>query len=234
VVTALEADRKRVSARRADVAYYTRAVSREETEVIEEVGRREISGATVHEGRITIRYQVVGYERRGLFDGQRISRHPLRMPEYVFESEGLWMKVADEAARDIEASGFDLGGTLHAFEHAAISCIPLFALCDKGDIGGISYTHYPAFGRSAIFIYDGQEGGVGLARRVFDVIARWLDAVIKVIGECPCEAGCPSCVQDPMCGSGNQPLDKAGALYMAGRLSGKGRGGNGASNIRRA
>lgn len=224
VVTALDADKKRVSARQADVAYYTRAVTREETEVIEEDARREISGASVHEGRITIRYQVVGYERRGLFDGQRISRHPLRMPEYIFESEGLWMKVSDEAARDIEASGFDLGGTLHAFEHAAISCIPLFALCDKGDIGGISYTHYPAFGGSAIFIYDGQEGGVGLARRVFDVIGRWMDAVIRVIGECPCEAGCPSCVQDPQCGSGNQPLDKAGALHLARKLSGRGEG----------
>jgi DEAD/DEAH box helicase domain-containing protein len=99
-------------------------------------------------------------------------------------------------------------------EHAAIACIPLFALCDRGDIGGLSYTFYPGLRKPAIFMYDGHEGGIGLTKRALAVLEDWFKTTLKVIEECPCEDGCPSCVQDPQCGSGNQPLDKAGAKLL--------------------
>ena len=111
------------------------------------------------EGRIRIRHQVIGYEKKGLFDRQRFSRHDLDMPECVFETEGIWLKHPEKLMAELKAEGFEVAGTLHAFEHAAISTLPLFALCDKGDIGGLSYELYPEFGVSTIFIYDGQEVG---------------------------------------------------------------------------
>jgi len=136
------------------------------------------------------------------------------MPDYIFETEGLWIQIDSALQSSIESKGFDLAGTLHAVEHTAIACIPLFALCDRGDIGGLSYTLYPKFKQPAIFIYDGYEGGIGLTKRATEVIEDWLSATLKIIDECPCEEGCPSCVQDPQCGSANQPLDKEGAKYL--------------------
>jgi DEAD/DEAH box helicase domain-containing protein len=221
-VQELDLEHRRVRAREVDVRYYTQALTNEETDVINETRKKRAKGFSVHEGSIRIRQRVVGYDKKGLFDGQRISRHGLDMPECVFDTEGIWLRLSEGLIAEAEELGFDVGGTLHAFEHAAISALPLFALCDKSDIGGISYEHYPPFGSSAIFIYDGMEGGVGLSRRAFDVLREWLKATLALMEECPCESGCPSCVQDPQCGSGNQPLDKGGATWLTRRLLSEG------------
>ncbi|MEW6420054.1 MAG: Zn-binding domain-containing protein [Nitrospirota bacterium] len=185
--------------------------------VREEKDRLSFKEFSVYWGSLTMTQRVYGYDRKGIFDRVRISRHGIEMPEYIFETEGLWIRM-DAAVQSSIEEGFDLAGTLHAVEHAAIACIPLFALCDRGDIGGLSYTFYPEFKESAIFIYDGYEGGTGLTRRTSEVIRDWLKNTLKIIQECPCEEGCPSCVQDPQCGSGNQPLDKEGARCLLERL----------------
>ena len=213
-VTELDTEKKRVRCRNVDVNYYTQALSREETEVLQEKEMRDEKGFSFHWGTLRTTQKITGYDRKRIFDRTRISRHSLDMPEYVFQTEGLWISISEETESFLESKGFDLAGTLHAVEHTAIACIPLFALCDRGDIGGLSYTKYPAFGRPSIFMYDGYEGGVGLTKRALEVIRDWLTATLKVIDECPCEDGCPSCVQDPQCGSGNQTLDKEGAKHL--------------------
>jgi DEAD/DEAH box helicase domain-containing protein len=213
-ITELDTEKKKVTCRDADASYYTQALSREETEVLLEKDVKDEKGFSIHWGVLRTTQKITGYDKKRIFDRTRISRHSLDMPEYVFQTEGLWISISEEIQSFIESKGFDLAGTLHAVEHTAIACIPLFALCDRGDIGGLSYTLYPAFGRPAIFMYDGYEGGMGLTRRAMEVIRDWLTATLKVIDECPCENGCPSCIQDPQCGSGNQPLDKEGAKYL--------------------
>ncbi|MEJ2255112.1 MAG: DEAD/DEAH box helicase [Nitrospirota bacterium] len=205
----------KVFAREVDVSYYTRVLTDEDTEVRRQYGEKRLTGFSLHEGSLSMRYRVVGYDKKGLFDGRSLGRSRLEMPEYGFDTEGIWLILAEDMVASVEAEGFDLPGTLHAFEHAAISAIPLYALCDKNDIGGLSYPLYPKFNRSAIFIYDGHEGGVGLSRHVFGLFRDWFAATGRVITECPCESGCPSCVQDPQCGSGNEPLDKWGAARLA-------------------
>ena len=114
----------------------------------------------------------------------------------------------------METEGFELSGTIHAAEHALIASIPLFALCDRGDIGGLSHTCFPEFNQPAIFVYDGHEGGVGLTNRALEIAEAWFAATLKIIEECPCSNGCPSCVQDPHCGNRNDPLDKQGAKFL--------------------
>jgi DEAD/DEAH box helicase domain-containing protein len=210
----LDIEKKKVICREMDVNYYTQALSKEETEVIKEKEIKEFKGISVHWGSLMITQKITGYEKKRIFDRVRISRHSLDMPEYVFETEGLWIMIDGGIQYFIREKGVELAGTLHAVEHAAIACIPLFALCDRGDIGGLSYTYYPGFKHPAIFIYDGYEGGIGLTKRTTEVIEDWLMTTLKIIEECPCEEGCPSCVQDPQCGSGNQPLDKEGAKYL--------------------
>jgi DEAD/DEAH box helicase domain-containing protein len=212
-IVELDLERRKAIGREVDVNYFTHALSREETEVIEEAEAKNYRDLSVHWGSLKTTQKIVGFEKKRIFDRVRISRHDLDMPDYVFETEGLWIKI-DKTTKAFIEEGFDLAGTLHAVEHAAIACIPLFALCDRGDIGGLSYTLYPRFKEPVIFIYDGYEGGIGLTRRATEVIGEWLMATFKVLEECPCEEGCPSCVQDPQCGSGNQPLDKDGAKAL--------------------
>lgn len=220
-VTDFDLEDKKIFSKEVDVLYYTQALSKEDTEIIEEKEEKELGRFTVHWGTLRMTNRVTGYERKNIFDRTRISRHELEMPQYTFDSEGLWIQIDRDAESSILSRGYDLAGTLHAAEHATISCIPLFALCDKGDIGGLSYTLNPRFRRPAIFIYDGYEGGIGLTRRAFDVMEEWFRAALAVIAECPCEEGCPSCVQDPQCGSGNQPLDKEGAKFLLERWVGQ-------------
>ncbi|MFA4827782.1 MAG: DEAD/DEAH box helicase [Thermodesulfovibrionales bacterium] len=222
-ISELLLEERKAICREADVQYYTQARSKDETEVIREIEARKLGllgdspearSLEVYRGMLRMKNRVIGYDRKDIFNRTRISRHDLDMPEYVFETEGLWMKIDEDTQVAIENGYYDLAGTLHAFEHVTIASMPLFALCDKGDIGGLSYTFYPRFKEPAIFIYDGYEGGIGLTKRCFDVIEEWFAKALEIVRECPCESGCPSCVQDPQCGSGNNPLDKDGARFL--------------------
>jgi DEAD/DEAH box helicase domain-containing protein len=219
-ITKLDLLGRKAFSREVDAGYYTHALSREETEVLREERRKSLAHFQIHWGKLRISHQVTGYDRRGLFDGERISRHGLEMPISLFDTEGLWVPIDEGTKEAIESQGYDLGGTLHAVEHVAIRCIPLFVLGDPGDIGGLSYSSYPAFKRPAIFLYDGYEGGIGFTARAFEVAEDWLAATLHLVGECPCEEGCPSCVQDPQCGSANEPLDKLGAIFLLQQLLG--------------
>jgi DEAD/DEAH box helicase domain-containing protein len=194
--------------------YYTQPRSEGKTEIIAEKERRRLAGIECSWGTMKITSKVTGYDKKRTFDRRRISSHNLDLPEYVFETEGLWTVMDRGTKSDIESAGFDLGGTLHAVEHTAIAAMPLFALCDRGDMGGLSHTCFQDFGLPAIFLYDGYEGGVGLAKRALEIGEDWLKATLGIIEECPCTEGCPSCVQDAQCGNRNEPLDKEGAKFL--------------------
>ena len=150
---------------------------------------------------------MFGRDRLGLFE--------LDLPPLTFETVGLWITLPDAVRDRVVASEGHFMGGIHALEHALISLFPLLAICDRGDIGGISYPLHPQIGRSAIFIYDGHPGGVGLAAKGFEGIADLLRRTTALLRACPCESGCPSCTQSPKCGNGNTPLDKQAALLIA-------------------
>jgi DEAD/DEAH box helicase domain-containing protein len=139
------------------------------------------------------------------------------MPETTFETEAIWylpeywmLAGVDEMPR--------LLGTLHAAEHSMIALLPLWAMCDRWDIGGLSTNLHYQTGRPTVFIYDGHAGGVGIARRGFDQLEGWVGDTAALLAGCPCESGCPSCVQSPKCGNLNEYLDKAGALTLLQRM----------------
>jgi DEAD/DEAH box helicase domain-containing protein len=114
----------------------------------------------------------------------------------------------------LQGEGLDLAGGLHAAEHASIAMLPLFALCDRNDIGGVSTIMHPDTDEAGIFIYDAYPGGVGIAEMGFHKIEDLWAAALKVIAECPCHEGCPSCVHSPKCGNNNEPLDKKAARVL--------------------
>ena len=213
-VDELDLARKKAICSEVKPNYYTKPLSKGATEVLEEIEKRECNDMPLHWGMLRITEKVTAYDKIRTYDNVRISTNTLDLPEHVFDTEGLWFKIGDKTKGEIEAQGFDLGGTLHAVEHALIACMPLVSLCDRGDIGGLSHTGFPAFGLPAIFIYDGHEGGVGLSKRVYEIFEELLERTLHILDDCPCSDGCPSCLQDPQCGNRNEPLDKKGAQFL--------------------
>jgi DEAD/DEAH box helicase domain-containing protein len=213
-VDELDLIRKKAICSEVTAAYYTQPLSSGSTEIIEERKKRDCQGVQLHWGMLRITEKVTAYDKKRSYDNARISTIPLDLPEHIFETEGLWFKVDEPVTREMESSGTDLGGSLHAVEHALIACMPLFSLCDRGDIGGLSHTRFPEFGLPAVFIYDGHEGGTGLSMRTYEVFGELLAATLKVLDDCHCSSGCPSCTQDPQCGNRNEPLDKKGARFF--------------------
>lgn len=214
LVTELDLRAHKAVCRESDVPYYTQPLSMEKTEVLELREKRRLKTLGINWGELRITQRITGYDRKRIYDSVRIASHTLDLPEYVFETEGLWIMIDPPSEKAISAEGLDLAGTLHAVEHAGIASMPLFALCDRGDVGGLSHTRFPEFDRPAIFVYDGHEGGVGLSRRVLEIAEEWLTSTLRIIEECPCSDGCPSCVQDPHCGNRNNPLSKEGAKFL--------------------
>ena len=197
--------------------YYTQA-KKETTTAIEEVLRSERRlGLELSFGRVSVTEQVVGYQMKSIRDQSTIELVALDLPQTSFDTEAVWYLPGPDQLVGLEQMP-RLLGTLHAAEHAMIAILPLWAMCDRWDIGGLSTNLHFQTARPTIFVYDGHTGGVGITERGFDVFEGWVEDTAKMLEGCPCESGCPSCVQSPKCGNLNEPLDKAGALELLGRL----------------
>ena len=162
---------------------------------------------------------MVGFQRKAIADGSVIDATPLDLPETSFETEGVWFCPESDLLAGIDEMP-TLVSALHAAEHALISLLPLFAMCDRWDIGGLSTNVHEQTGRPTIFVYEGHAGGVGISERGFDCFAEWAADTARLLARCPCRAGCPSCVQSPKCGNLNELLDKAAARTLLERMTG--------------
>lgn len=197
-----------------DAHYHTSAVSSEETEIMETFDTKDFKNFSISLGRLRATEEVVGYRKKDIATGRTLGEYPLHLPASIFETVGVWMEVDPALVDEAKEKGFSAAGGLHALEHAAIAALPLYAMCDRMDLGGVSYVSNPELGGPAIFIYDGHPGGVGLARRGFETVLDWFSSTLALMEECPCDVACPSCTQDPHCGSGNDPLDKRAAMII--------------------
>ena len=215
-VISLDVHKRRVIARPVDLDYYTNALSEEETEVLSRWKEERSNRIQVYLGRLRVTERVIGYEKRRVLGGERIGRVSLELPPSIFETVGLWIELGKIIQGLVIKKGLSFLGGLHAAEHALIGLFPLFALCDRWDLGGVSYEFHPQVKGPAIFIYDGYPDGVGLAERAYSVLPNLLSRTLTLLQTCPCEEGCPSCIQSPKCGSGNQPLDKKAACLVLG------------------
>ncbi|GLZ32961.1 hypothetical protein Lesp02_51490 [Lentzea sp. NBRC 105346] len=180
--------------------------------VVDTVESLSFDGVTVSLGSVEVTTQVVGYLRR-LPSGKVIDQIPLDLPSQTLDTRAVWYTISDSLLGDV-LEHRRVAGALHAAEHAAIGLLPLFAVCDRWDIGGVSTAVHPDTGAATVFVHDGHPGGAGFADRGFAAIVPWLTATREAISSCTCPFGCPSCVQSPKCGNGNEPLDKAGAVAV--------------------
>ena len=199
---------------------------REETEIyIERIeAKRDVLGVELHFGIVSVSEQVIAFQRKRIGDGhgdEAFDFVALDLPEQSYATQALWYVLPDELAGP-EALPPDVQlGALHASEHTQIAVLPLLAMCDRWDIGGLSTNVHMQTGRPTIFIYDGHPGGVGISRRGYDEFDRLVGDAARLVGECPCAEGCPSCVQSPKCGNLNDHLHKAGAIELMGNMLGR-------------
>jgi DEAD/DEAH box helicase domain-containing protein len=198
--------------------WYTQAKKETMTSIVEPRRVERRLGMDLGFGEIEVTEQVVAYERKTISGQERIELVPLDLPSTSFSTEAIWFLPEPYQLAELEEMP-RLLGTLHAAEHALIALLPLWAMCDRWDIGGLSTNIHPQTGRPTVFVYDGHAGGVGIAERGFEQFEGWVRDTAAMIRGCPCSDGCPSCVQSPKCGNLNDMLDKAGALAFLGRLA---------------
>ncbi|HEY9566094.1 MAG TPA: DEAD/DEAH box helicase [Nocardioides sp.] len=165
-------------------------------------------------GEVDVSHQVVSYLKRRIPSGEVMSEEPLDLPVRTLHTSAVWWTVPPGVLCDAGLEEADLPGAAHAAEHASIGLLPLFATCDRWDIGGVSTALHPDTGQLTVFVYDGHPGGAGFSERGFAVAREWLTATREAIADCSCREGCPSCIQSPKCGNQNNPLDKAGAVRL--------------------
>jgi DEAD/DEAH box helicase domain-containing protein len=216
-VVQLDLELRRAFVEPFDGDWYTQA-KRETDMYIERLDdRREWLGVRLSYGTVVVTEQVVAYQTRRLSDHEVLDLVALDLPQTSFSTKALWYELpASIVSEDLPLD--QLLGALHAAEHTQIAVLPLLAMCDRWDIGGLSTNLHPQTGGPTIFIYDGHPGGIGITRRGFLAFDALVDDAHRLIGECPCEKGCPSCVQSPKCGNLNEPLSKLGAAQLMGRM----------------
>ncbi|HTW43302.1 MAG TPA: DEAD/DEAH box helicase [Solirubrobacteraceae bacterium] len=241
-VRELDLQRRRALVAPFDGDFYTQPKSQADTEIVRLLDRRTALGVTLSFGEVSVTETVLAFQRRRLSDHAHVDLFALDLPPTSFPTQALWFELPGEgplagalglghaapasAAAPAPAAATPAGvlppdallGALHATEHAQIAVLPLIAMCDRWDIGGLSTNFHPQTGCPTIFLYDGHPGGIGIARTAFQRFEELCEDARRLIAGCPCASGCPSCVQSPKCGNLNEPLHKAGALALLERL----------------
>ncbi|HSE09155.1 MAG TPA: DEAD/DEAH box helicase [Nocardioidaceae bacterium] len=214
LVLTLDLDENVAVVTRADPDYSTFAREVTDIAITQEREHTAWGPARVSFGDVRVTHQVVSYLKRRVPSGEVLGEEPLDLPERALDTKAVWWTLPPALLEEAGLDDKDLPGAAHAAEHAAIGLLPLFATCDRWDIGGVSTALHPDTGQLTVFVYDGHPGGAGFAERGFDAAAEWWTATREAIDACACEDGCPSCVQSPKCGNGNNPLDKHAAVAL--------------------
>jgi DEAD/DEAH box helicase domain-containing protein len=214
----LDLAQRRALVRPFEGDWYTQPKKESETWIEQVRERRECCGVELSYGIVSVTEQVVAYQKKRVADHSVVDLLALDMPEHEFVTQALWYELPDELLRE-EFPLEVLQGSLHAAEHGQIAVLPLIAMCDRWDIGGLSTAFHRQTGRATIFVYDGHPGGVGITRVGYERFEALVDDALRLIAECTCRAGCPSCVQSPKCGNLNEPLNKRGAVELLSRMA---------------
>lgn len=214
LITDLDMESGTAYAVQTDVPYYTQVRDYTETRVLKVHKEKRAGRTKAYLGEVNVSTEVVGFKRKAHITEEILGEEYISLPVQSFDTISVWFDVPPDTLDYINKEKLDLMGGLHAVEHAAIGVLPLFAMCDRNDIGGISTPIHPDTGKPQVFIHDGHPGGVGISEHGYEIIEDLWRATLDVIIECPCEEGCPGCIQSPKCGNNNQPLDKSVARLL--------------------
>ena len=198
----------------AEVDYYTQALEINDLQIIRPLREQQFVRTKAYWGPVRVTQQVIGYRRVRHFTEEKSKETELDLPPNAFQTRALWWDIPLNWQKAIKRRGWSFSGGLHAIEHAFMGLLPLYAMCDRLDIGGHTTLSHPETGRSQIFIYDAHPGGVGISEQGFQMISALWQATLTSIKECPCEFGCPGCIYSPNSGDRNKSLDKKAAIWI--------------------
>ncbi len=213
-ITKLDIGGHTAYAAKAKVGWHTNVRTTKSTEILSIRAEGMVHGMKVCLGKLRVTETITGYERRENATRRLLDILPLELPPQTFVTEGLWFCIPDEARIATEEQFYHFMGSIHAMEHISIALMPMLVMADRNDFGGISIPMHHQVGGPAVFVYDGLPGGAGLTAGAFEQLEALLQNVRQVLKKCPCETGCPSCIQSPKCGAGNRPLDKQGCIFL--------------------
>jgi len=220
-VSELDLERRVALVRKSEADYYTQTRDLTDVEVLRAIEEGWIREAAALYGEVKVTRQVIGFQRKLGSTQDVIDEFALTLPAQTLVTKALWWILPPALLSRARIEAAALPGTVHAAEHAAIGLLPLVATCDRWDVGGLSTPFHPDTGSATIFIYDGYPGGAGITERGYQSGERLLEATFEAVRQCPCARGCPSCVQSPKCGNGNEPLDKQGAVALLAAMLGR-------------
>jgi len=198
----------------SDAHYYTQSKDLTDLRILDTMQEKTAGTSKVYLGEVEVTTTVIGFKKKKVYTEEIVGEEPLDLPPQSFRTIALWFDMPSNIVEILAKQGLYFAGGLHAAEHAAISMLPLFALCDRNDIGGVSTPLHTDTDQAQIFIYDAHPGGVGITEKGYELVFELWSKTLSLISECPCEDGCPSCVQSPKCGNNNQPLDKKAATMI--------------------
>jgi DEAD/DEAH box helicase domain-containing protein len=221
VVRTLDLDKQLAFLDETEVDYYTMVRRDKTTEILDIQKEKMFNGNQIASGLLKVTTKVTGFIKKHEIGGQVLGSGDLDLPEQILETVGTWLMVNEDMAGAIKKAGLDLMGSLHAVEHAAIGLLPLFVMCDRNDIGGLSTVRHAQTDCPTIFIHDAYHGGVGFSETAYEDIQALLEATLEAVQSCLCEDGCPGCIHSAKCSHFNQPLDKEGAIYLMHLLLGR-------------
>ena len=215
-VTKLDLVEMRVDLKRFGGNYYTKPIGFKELTLLDgDPLQREASHATLFTGRVHVVDHITGYGHFHQRFYSKLEERELAAPLTTeLETQAFWFTIDRWLEKRLLESGAHPLASLHAAEHAMIALLPLYVLCDPRDMGGISFNMHPQAERPLLCIYDGYQGGVGYARQAYQQFFQLASATLDHLKRCQCLSGCPACVQSPRCGSGNDELDKKGAIML--------------------
>ncbi len=214
IIRTVDKAKKEIYAEPFNGNYYTMANTTKQTMVEKNIKEREVMGISASFCSLKVTEQLVGFSKISSRTGEKISDNELEEQPITFVTKGLYVLIPEAVKRAVEDAGYNFMGSIHAFEHAMITMIPLYCLAARDDVGGISYPYHPQLQSSAVFMYDAYPGGIGINERVYGMIDTLTEKTLELVRGCDCESGCPACIYSPKCGSGNYPLDKQGAVMI--------------------
>ncbi|MBN1582411.1 MAG: DUF1998 domain-containing protein, partial [Anaerolineae bacterium] len=214
VVTELDLQAGIALLKQAEPGYHTQPRELNEIQIIRSLRHQQFDSHLAFYGGVRVTSQVVGYTRKKPFSDDILDQTALDLPPQRFETMAVWWTVPSNWGGQIDQQGGNFAGGLHAVEHACIGMLPLLAMCDRFDLGGVSTIRHADTEGPLICVYDAYPGGVGLAERGFEVLRDWWQATLEMVATCPCDSGCPSCIHSPQCGNNNEPLDKRAAVAI--------------------
>jgi DEAD/DEAH box helicase domain-containing protein len=212
IVSEMDLEAHTIRVTETDVDYYTQPLKNVDLSVIETLETRMVLNARCAFGDVEVTEQYTGYKIKR--KDSIIGLEPLDLPPLTFRTKAFWLIPSQESEQHVVRSQLDLAGGLHGAEHAIIALMPLHVMCDRWDIGGLSSPSFGEGGEPIIFVYDGYEGGIGLAEKAYEILPDVFSSAHELVRDCMCDEGCPSCIYSPKCGNDNQPLDKKAARML--------------------